>query len=113
MAVSALRTALSAIGNAEAPDADTEAASASAGSAHFAGAAAGLDAGETQHRGLSSAHVDQVVPTEISDSQDTKLVTESSALPRPLKSRQTQMRCPVDSPLVLPTGLVWSSRAVG
>ena len=65
IAVSALRSALGAIGNAEAPDAT--AASPAASGPHFAGTAAWLGAGETQRRRLSGAHVDEIVRAEIGE----------------------------------------------
>jgi len=68
IAVSALRSALGAIGNAEAPDAGTASPAISSGQ-HFAGAAAGLGAGEIQRRQLSGAHVEQIVQAEISERQ--------------------------------------------
>src|ERR1035437_10610742 len=55
IAVSALRSALSAISNAEAISPPP--AVAGAGSPHIAGAVAGLDAGEAQRRALSAAEV--------------------------------------------------------
>ena len=68
ISVSALRSALGAIGNAEAPDAGTV-SPATTSSPDFAGTAAGLGAGETPRRRLSDAQVDQIVRTEISERQ--------------------------------------------
>ncbi|MBV9206853.1 MAG: hypothetical protein JO037_16010 [Actinobacteria bacterium] len=68
IAVSALRSALGAIGNAEAPDSGA-ASSAASGSPHFAGTAAGLGAGEIQRRRLSGAEVDEIVRVEITERQ--------------------------------------------
>lgn len=64
IAVSALRSVLSAIGNAEAVAAP---AATGTTSAHFAGAAAGLGAGETSRRSLSDAEVSQILQAEISE----------------------------------------------
>jgi hypothetical protein len=63
--MSALRSAMSAIGNAEAISPPP--AVASAGGPHIAGAASGPGAGEGQRRALSAAEVDQVVQAEISE----------------------------------------------
>jgi uncharacterized protein YqeY len=66
IATSALRTALSAIDNATAvpagpaPGADT-------GGPHFAGAAAGLRAGEAERRSLTEPEVEQIVRAEAAD----------------------------------------------
>ena len=65
VAVSALRSALSAIGNAEAVSPEPDAAT--AGSAHIAGARAGLGAGEAERRRLSPADVSRIVAAEISE----------------------------------------------
>jgi hypothetical protein len=65
VAVSVLRSALAAIGNAEAvpPRSGPVAAS----SPHFAGAAAGLGAAEAQRRIVSDAEAVQIVTAEIED----------------------------------------------
>ena len=68
IAVSALRSALGAIGNAEAPHVDAV-SPATSSSPYFASAAAGLGAGETQRRRLSGAEVDEIVRAEISERQ--------------------------------------------
>lgn len=68
IAVSALRSALGAIGNAGAPDAGAAVPATTSGP-HFAGAAAGLGAGETPRRRLGGAHVDAIVRAEISERQ--------------------------------------------
>ena len=65
VAVSALRTTLSAIANAEAVDGTQ--APAAAGSPHFAGAVAGLGAGEVARRRLSAADVHSIVRAEIAE----------------------------------------------
>jgi uncharacterized protein YqeY len=66
VAVSALRTTLSAIANAEAVRTGTQAAAA-AGSPHFAGAVAGLGAGEVARRRLSAADLRGIVRAEIAE----------------------------------------------
>lgn len=66
VAVSALRTTLSAIANAEAVGTPTQAA-APVGSPHFAGAVAGLGAGEVPRRQLSAADVHAIVRAEIAE----------------------------------------------
>jgi uncharacterized protein YqeY len=63
-AVSALRSALSAISNAEAVDAVPVSGD---GSPHFAGAAAGLGAGEVRRRQLTEAQLSQILQAEITD----------------------------------------------
>ena len=65
IAVTALRSALSAISNAEAVSA--AAAVARPTSPHIAGAAAGAFGGEARRRDLSAADVDQIVQAEISE----------------------------------------------
>lgn len=65
LAASALRTTLSAIANAEAVATSTQAKAAS--SAHFAGAVAGLGAGEVARRQLSAADVHAIVRAEIAE----------------------------------------------
>ncbi len=64
-ATSALRSALAAIDNASA--APAEPAPAVAGSPHFAGAAAGLGAGEVPRRGLTPGEAEQIVRAEIAE----------------------------------------------
>lgn len=64
-AVSALRSAMSAIGNAEAVD--PAARPAGTGSAHFAGTVAGLGAGEAQRRLLTEADADAIVRQEAAE----------------------------------------------
>jgi uncharacterized protein YqeY len=68
-AVSALRTALSAIGNAEAVDPGEPGSGppAAAGSAHLAGTAAGLGAAEAQRRQLTGADVAAIVRAEAAE----------------------------------------------
>jgi uncharacterized protein len=63
-AVSALRSALSAIGNAEAVAAP---AAADQGSAPIAGAAVGVGAGEARRRKLSENEVSRILQAEISE----------------------------------------------
>jgi hypothetical protein len=60
-----LRSALSAIGNAEAVSIPQAATGVS--SSHIAGAVAGLGAGEARRHSLSAAEVDQVIQAEISE----------------------------------------------
>jgi uncharacterized protein YqeY len=64
-AVSALRSAMSAIGNAEAVA--PAARPAGTGSAHFAGTVAGLGAGEAQRRLLTEADADAIVRQEAAE----------------------------------------------
>jgi hypothetical protein len=64
-AVSALRSAMSAIGNAEAVDPVSRPAG--TGSAHFAGTVAGLGAGEAQRRLLTEADADAIVRQEAAE----------------------------------------------
>ena len=64
--VSALRSALSAIGNAEAVD-PGPARPAGTGSAHFAGAVAGLGAGEAARRRLTEADIAAIVRAEAAE----------------------------------------------
>ena len=64
-AVSALRSAMSAIGNAEAVDPASRPAG--TGSAHFAGTVAGLGAGEAQRRLLTEADADAIVRHEAAE----------------------------------------------
>jgi hypothetical protein len=66
--VSALRSALSAISNAEAVPPDPVQA-VRAGSPHIAGAVTGPGAAEVQRRHLTEAQVDQIVQTEITERQ--------------------------------------------
>jgi uncharacterized protein len=65
VAVSALRSALSAIGNAEAVSPPP--GPAGTGSGHIAGAAAGLGAGEASRRSLTAAEIDQIIRAEIGE----------------------------------------------
>jgi uncharacterized protein YqeY len=65
IAMSALRSALSAISNAEAVGGAPAVARPS--SPHFAGATAGVYGGEARRRDLSAAEVDQIVQAEISE----------------------------------------------
>jgi uncharacterized protein YqeY len=64
--VSALRSAMSAIGNAEAVD-PAQARPAGTGSAHFAGSVAGLGAGEAQPRRLTEAEMAAIVRQEAAE----------------------------------------------
>jgi uncharacterized protein len=67
VAASALRSALSAIANAEAVSPPPSLATAS--SSHIAGAVPGVGAGEARRRHLSAAELDEIVQTEISERQ--------------------------------------------
>jgi uncharacterized protein YqeY len=68
VATSALRSALAAIDNASAvPAAPMPAAG--TGGPHFAGAVAGLGAGEAQRRSLTEAETEQIVRAEVADRQ--------------------------------------------
>ncbi len=66
IATSALRTALSAIDNATAVPAGP-APGAGTGGPHFAGAAAGLRAGEAERRSLTEPEAEQIVRAEAAD----------------------------------------------
>ncbi len=66
IAVSALRSAISAIDNAGAIPAESGSA-AETSSPHFAGATGGLGAGEAERRGLSEDQVDEIVRAEIAE----------------------------------------------
>lgn len=66
VAVPALRSALSAIANAEAVGPGPEVA-AGAGNAFFAGSVAGPGAAEARRRCLSAAEVDQILRAEVSE----------------------------------------------
>ena len=69
-AASALRSALTAIGNAEAVGIGGDrAASRTTTSAYFAGATAGLGSAEAPRRVLNEAEIGQIVRAEISDRQ--------------------------------------------
>ena len=68
VATSALRSALAAIDNASAVPA-APAPAAGAGGPHFAGAVAGLGAGEAQRRSLTEAEAAQIVWAEVADRQ--------------------------------------------
>jgi uncharacterized protein YqeY len=71
-AVAALRSALAAVGNAEAVDLGADASSVGRPAAtgeHFAGARAGLRAGEAPRKELTAADVRQIMLTEITDRQ--------------------------------------------
>jgi uncharacterized protein YqeY len=72
VAVAALRSALAAIGNAEAVDLTTDAgpaASPPAASEHFAGARAGPGASEVTRKRLTVADVTRIVADEIAERQ--------------------------------------------
>ena len=68
-AASALRSALAAIGNAEAAGIPGDQAGSQTTSAHVAGAAAGLGSAEAPRRVLSEAEIGQIVRAEIADRQ--------------------------------------------
>jgi uncharacterized protein YqeY len=76
IAVSALRSALSAISNAEAVGGPPAVARAS--SPHIAGAAAGVGGGEARRRDLSAADIDQIVQAEISERRQAASAYERS-----------------------------------
>ena len=66
IAMSALRSAMSAINNAGAIFVESGSA-AETSSPHFAGAAAGLGMGEAERRGLSEDQVEEIVRAEIAE----------------------------------------------
>jgi uncharacterized protein YqeY len=68
IAVSALRTALSAIDNASAVPVEATPA-AGTGGPHFAGAVSGLGAAEAERRILTEPEVEQIVRTEVAERQ--------------------------------------------
>jgi uncharacterized protein YqeY len=71
VAVSALRSALAAIGNAEAVSVAAPAdGAAPSGSRHVAGAAAGLGAAEAPRRELASADVAAIIAAEVAERRD-------------------------------------------
>ena len=76
-ATSALRSALSAIANAEAVD-PGPGRPAGAGSAHVAGAVAGLGAGEAERRHLSEADVAAIVRAEAAERETAAAEYERS-----------------------------------
>ena len=69
VAVSALRSALGAIGNAEAVEPGVTAPAGSAGP-HVAGAVSGLGAAEGPRRSLSAAQTEQIVRAEAAERED-------------------------------------------
>jgi hypothetical protein len=71
-AVAALRSALSAISNAEAVPLDAS-GPAMANSPHVAGASVGLGAGEATRRGLSPTDVDDIVRVEVDERERAAL----------------------------------------
>jgi uncharacterized protein len=76
-AISALRLALSAIGNAEAVD-PGPGRPAWTGSAHFAGAVSGLGAGEAERRDLSEADVAMIVRAQAAERESAAAEYERS-----------------------------------
>jgi len=68
IAVSALRTALSAIDNASAVPVES-APAAGTGGPHFVGAVSGLGAGEAERHTLTEPEVEQIVRTEVGERQ--------------------------------------------
>ena len=78
VAGSAVRSALAALDNAQAVPA---APPASTGSPHFAGAAAGLGAGEAERRRLSEAEARGIVRAEVAERQAAALEYENSGHP--------------------------------
>ncbi|HXZ76959.1 MAG TPA: hypothetical protein VEH31_39645 [Streptosporangiaceae bacterium] len=69
IAVSALRSALGAVGNAEAVEPGVTAPAGSAGP-HVAGAVSGLGAAEVPRRSLSAAQAEQIVRAEAAERED-------------------------------------------
>jgi uncharacterized protein YqeY len=69
IAVSALRSALGAIGNAEAVEPGAAAPAGAAGP-HVAGAVSGLGAAEVPRRSLSAAQIEQIVQAEATERED-------------------------------------------
>lgn len=80
VAVSALRTALSAIGNAEAVHPGPAGATTTT-SPHFAGTIAGLGSGDAPRRELSEADVARIVRAEVAERQDAAREYERSGRP--------------------------------
>jgi len=89
VAASALRTALSAISNAEAVATGTQ-AKAAAGSPHFAGAVPGLGAGEVARRQLSAADVRAIVRAEIAEREHAAAGYAASGLPSQAERLHTE-----------------------
>lgn len=77
IAVSAARSALAAIGNAEAIAAPAE-KTAQASSQHFAGAAAGLRAADVPRRVLTHVQIEQIVMAEIAERRDAARLYEEA-----------------------------------
>lgn len=78
IAVAALRSALSAIANAEAVPPPGVAPPPGESGPHFAGARLGLGAGEAARRDLTEAQARDILLTEVSDRQLTARVYETS-----------------------------------
>ena len=76
-AVSALRSAQAAIGNAEAVAAPQRSA-APGGNQHFAGVVEGLGAGEAPRRVLAAAEAEEIIRTEISERHEAADLYERS-----------------------------------
>jgi uncharacterized protein YqeY len=77
VSVSALRSALAAIENAEAVDA-TAHPPGTTESSHFAGSVAGLGHAEVERRGLSEPEVEQIVRTEADERQSAAREVEGA-----------------------------------
>lgn len=90
-ASSALRTTLSAIANAEAV-ASAPPAPAPAGRPHFAGALAGLGAGEVARRQLSASDVTAIVRAEIAECEAAAAGYLTNGLPSQAERLRTQAR---------------------
>jgi uncharacterized protein len=90
-AVAALRSALSAIGNAEAVTPAPPVAGAS--SPHLAGARSGLGTGEAPRRRLTAGQVDQVIQAEISERRQAARGYERAGQP----GRAQRLRAEADA----------------
>ena len=77
ISVSALRSALAAIENAEAVDVAAHPPAATE-SSHFAGSAAGLGHAEVERRALSEPEVEQIVRTEVDERQSAAREVEGA-----------------------------------
>ena len=80
VAVAALRSALAAIGNAEAV-APPPGSPAEAGHARLAGTVAGVGAAEAERRALSQAEVEQIVQTEVDERRSAADAYERAGRP--------------------------------
>jgi uncharacterized protein YqeY len=91
IAASALRTTLGAIANAEAVAVGPQ-PSAAVGGPHFAGAVAGLRAGEVARRHLSAADVRQIVHAEIAEREHAAVGYTASGLSGQAERLRTEAR---------------------